>query len=418
MAEGSENLLMITSPIRPEGSASDECGEFASASGKGISIFQDSSSGGRFGDKIRRLWDNFHFPVLIALFSAVITLVFGIMAFEVLTSEMASFPAIFSRWDASHYEAIASSGYSAAADRAFQICFFPLFPFLAALLVLLMGNATLATLLVANVACIAAFYCVYRVGGLEFDEEIAKLSVVCLALFPTAYFFHFGYTESLFVATAAASFLAARKGFWAWAGFFAFLASLTRMTGVVLVPALLVEYLQQAGFQFRRIRLPVLFALSPLLGIGAYLILNAWVFGDPLRFLTLQADVFFKHLDWPWTGFLADWEGLTRTADPTTRMMICAEDIVSFFVVTGLLVWGVFRLRPCYSVYLAGLWVLTFCYSFWMSLPRFLLGMFPAFFLVALVLRGRPLVRFAVGFSCVLLYALGLVQFVRGWWAH
>jgi len=362
-------------------------------------------------------WRRIHFPVLIALMSAVITLCFGVVSFEVLSNERAAFPGIFSRWDASHYEVIATHGYCAGAERGFHICFFPLFPLLAAPLVPLLGSPALALLLVANLFCVIAFACFYRLAEFEFDGEVAKIGVVSLALFPTAYFFHFGYTESLFLAATVAAFLAARRGAWAWAGFFAFAAALTRMTGLALVPALLVEYLQQRDFRVRQVRPSLIFVFAPLLGIGLYLVLNAWVFGDPLRFLSMQAEVFSKRLDWPWVGFLGDWEGLS-TADPTTRIMICCSHLAAFVLATGFLVWSVWRLRPCYSVYLGALWVLTFCYSFWMSLPRFLLGMFPAFFLAAFVLRRRPLVQFAAGFAGVLFYGLGLLQFVRGWWAH
>lgn len=366
---------------------------------------------------IGKFWTGFHFPVLIALMSAVITLGFGVVAFEVLTNERAAFPGIFSRWDASHYEVIATHGYAATAERGFHICFFPLFPLLAAPLVLLLGNSTLALLLVANFFCVIAFAVFYRLAEFEFDGEVAKIGVVSLALFPTAYFFHLGYTESLFLAATVAAFLSARKGAWAWAGFFAFAAALTRMTGLALVPALLVEYLQQRDFRIRQMRPSILCVFTPLLGIALYTVLNACVFGDPLRFLSMQAEVFSKRLDWPWVGFLGDWEGLA-TADPTTRIMICCAHLAAFVLATGFFVWSVWRLRPCYSVYLGALWVLTFCYSFWMSLPRFLLGMFPIFFLAALVLRRRPLVQFFAGFAGTLFYGLGLLQFVRGWWAH
>ena len=365
----------------------------------------------------RNAWRKDRLPVLIALSTAVLTLAYGLIAFQVVSSSWTSWPGIFSRWDACHYETIARLGYNAHPDRAFHICFFPLLPLLAAPFAWLLGDATLATLLVANLATIAGFVCFFRLAAMDFGDEVAGISLVALAIFPTSYFFHLGYTEGLFLATSTTAFLAARKSAWAWAGLFALLASMTRMTGLILVPALFVEYLQQTNFQFRRIRPSILFAFTPLLGQGIYMGLNLYLFGDPLRFLDIQTKTFFKTLSWPWTGFLADWNGLTH-ADPVPRLIESSAHVLTFFFTTGLLIWGFFRLRPCYSVYLCGIWVLTFCYSFWMSLPRFVLGMFPLFFLIAFFVRKKPALQFAAGFASTLLYALLLQQFVRGWWAY
>jgi hypothetical protein len=366
---------------------------------------------------LRGGWRRDRLPVLIAVTTAVFSLAYGLIAFQVTSNSLMDWPGIFSRWDASHYETIARLGYSASPDRAFHICFFPLFPLLAAPFAWLFGNATIATLLVANLAAIAGFVCFHRLAALELGEEAAGISLVALAIFPTAYFFHLGYTESLFLATSTAAFLTARTSAWAWVGLFALLASLTRMTGLVLVPALFVEYLHQTNFQFRRIRPSILFVFTPFVGMAIYMGLNVWLFGDPLRFLDIQAKAFFKSLSWPWVGFLADWSGITH-ADPVPRLIEHSAHVVTFIFSTGLLIWGFFRLRPSYSVYLCGIWILTFCYSFWMSLPRFVLGMFPMFFLIALFLKNKPVLQFAAGFAAMLLYALCLQQFVRGWWAY
>lgn len=367
--------------------------------------------------KLVDAWKKYQFPVLVAVFSSIVTLAFGALIFQVVAKEFPPIPGIFSRWDTCHYEAIARSGYSAAADRAFQICFYPLFPLLAAPLIPLLGNATLAVLLVANLSCVAAFVCMFRLAEIEFGTAIAKLTVVTVAVFPTSYFFHLGYTESLFLAVFSGSLLAARRNCWAWAGALAFLAALSRMPGMTLVPALFIEYLHQRNFDFRRIRPGILFSLAPFAGIAIYLGLNYRTFGDPFRFLALQSQAFYKKLDWPWVGFMQDWNGLW-SADPVSRAMISGPNLAVFFLSTALLIWGFFKLRPCYSICFLGLWFLSFFNSFWMSIPRYILGLPPFFFLIALLLHKRPALQFAAGFTSVLLYGMGLMQFVRGWWAN
>ena len=72
-----------------------------------------------------------------------------------------------------------------------------------------------------------------------------------LLIFPTAYFLHIGYTEALFMALVLGSFLAARTERWWLAGLLGGLAALTRVNGLVLMPALPAEALTQ-WFTIRR----------------------------------------------------------------------------------------------------------------------------------------------------------------------
>jgi len=369
---------------------------------------------------VDRLWQEIRSLrnlVLAGLFAGIITVVFGIAAYQVINDEKVSFSELYCRWDTIHYEAIATGGYAASPEQAYRICFFPLFPFLAAPFVPLVGDATVALVFVANLACIAACVVLHRLAKLEFDREIADTSVLVILVFPTAYFLHVGYTESLFLATSLAAFLSARRGAWMQAGLWAFFATLTRMSGLALLPALLVEYAQQCDFRISRFRWKGLFALAPLLGLAGYMLLNLVVFGDPVKFLELQATHFRRTLDWPWVGLSGDIQGLV-TAGPSVKIVITDSNILVFLLATATVVWSAFRLRPCYTVYAAALWLLTFCYGFWMSLPRHVLVIFPMFFLLAVMVRGKPMLRFGLGFASVLLYALAFQQFVRGYWSQ
>ncbi|MDX2081229.1 MAG: glycosyltransferase family 39 protein [Terrimicrobiaceae bacterium] len=356
-------------------------------------------------------------PVAVAAFAGIATLIFGVVAFEVSSNQRASLPGIFSRWDTPHYESIAANGYSPGSGEDFRICFFPLFPWLARLFLWLPGGATTAVLVVANLACILACLALYRLGRLELGEEGAKAAVLALLAAPVAYFLHLGYTESLFLAGSIGSFLFARRGHWVAAGLCAFVATLTRMTGVALVPALLFEWAHQAGFKPSRLRWSGLAVLSPAAAIGIYLWLNVATFGDPFHFLKMQATHFFREFSWPWIGLMGDVRGLS-TAEPTSVWIICAAHVIAFVLGTAGVIWTAIALRPSYAIYAAGIWILTFCYSFWMSVPRLLFAMFPVFLLAGIALRGRSGLSFCLAFVSLLAYGLGLTQFVRGWWAH
>jgi hypothetical protein len=66
--------------------------------------------------------------------------------------------------------------------------------------------------------------------------------------YPLAFFLVAPYTEGLFLGFAALSLYAARRGIWRWAALWAFLAGLTRPTGIVLLPALGWELGRQRGW--------------------------------------------------------------------------------------------------------------------------------------------------------------------------
>ena len=69
-------------------------------------------------------------------------------------------------------------------------------------------------------------------------SEVANRSVLYLALFPTTLFLVAVYSESLYLALSVAAFLLARRARWGWAGLTIGLATLARVSGVVLLPAL------------------------------------------------------------------------------------------------------------------------------------------------------------------------------------
>jgi Gpi18-like mannosyltransferase len=112
------------------------------------------------------------------------------------------------------------------------------------------------------------------------------------------------YTESLFLALAIMSFYYARKGKWLPACIAGGFLTATRITGMFIIPALMLEYLQQCNWKLSRIRLNALFLLIVPVGILSYFIINFVVNGSPLSFLALQKEVWNKTIASPWQGFM------------------------------------------------------------------------------------------------------------------
>jgi len=317
----------------------------------------------------------------------------------------------WNQWDAPHYLTIAASGYSATANPEY-IVFFPLYPALIRL-----GSVLAEPLLVASVISIActvvAAVGLYRLARLDAPRAVARAAVVLMLVFPTAFAFAAPYTESLFVAAVVWSFLAARRGDWRGSGLLAMVASLARLQGVFLLPALVVEYLLAR----RRIDRRGLWLLLPLVGPIAYLLINLAVFDDPLRFLAMQREFWFHENAMPWVvigGLARDVATRTREVDWATTYLV---PLLGFGLLAVTAAWTIVsrRSRPSYAVY-AIVTLLSLSTLTWpISVARYALGVFPVFLMLG-ALGRRPAVAVAFGAaSAALLLALTVVFALGGW---
>lgn len=158
------------------------------------------------------------------------------------------------QWDAVWYMDIAAHGYSGWQSTAF----FPLYPLLIRFISLFIGpHWLLAALIVNNLATWMGFIALSLLAMQEFgDVNMAWRVMLVAAAYPLAFFLTAPYTEGLFLAFAAFGLYFARRGAWRRAGAMAFLATLTHVTGVILIPPLVWEFARQHGWlDFYRKRL-------------------------------------------------------------------------------------------------------------------------------------------------------------------
>lgn len=195
------------------------------------------------------------------------------------------FPNLWHRWDAGWYTHIAASGYGTGGELQRTIAFYPLYPWLIRLVHVVIPSYPVAALVVSNLVTILGGVMFYRLARLEFERPTALWSLVVLLLFPTGYFFHAPYTEGLFLLLSVAAFYAARRGNWGLAGLLGGAAALTRTPGLLLLPALLVEWFCQP--QEERKAWPNLLWLGCIpAGWLVYLLINFQVYGTPLAFVS------------------------------------------------------------------------------------------------------------------------------------
>jgi len=320
---------------------------------------------------------------------------------------------LWNRWDALNYQKLAVQGYSAVGDMRPTMVFYPLFPWTSRLVAVVVNDYLVSAFLVSTIASIAAGILLYRLVQLDFSRATARLAVWFLFIFPTSYFLHIGYTESLFLMLALGCALAARTERWMLAGLLGALACLTRATGLVLVPALLIE----AGHQYWTTRhwnwqwLSI--ALVPL-GFGGYLWLVYQTAGDPFAFLPIRKEFYHISLAPPWTGVRDAIGSLNRT--PAQAQIVGVQEclFIALGFVSTILTW--IKLRPIYGVWMTGNWLLFTSVSFVASVPRYTLTMFPIFFLFALLARRRLWLVIITVWSLLYL-ALFASLFAWGRWA-
>ncbi|MEY2562534.1 MAG: hypothetical protein QOH88_727 [Verrucomicrobiota bacterium] len=373
--------------------------------------------------ELRSLWRQLRvlrYPLTIALCSTAITFAFGFCAYLVIENHLPpeGFWGIWNRWDAIHYLNVAESGYGgeASGEQRFMIVFLPLFPYSIYFAHLLIPDWHAAGLVVSNLCAAGAFCFCFLLTEKELGRRAARGAVFYLSIFPTAYFFHVAYSESLFLFLTLGAFYYGRQGRWLPCALLGMLSTGSRLSGLAVMLPLAFEYFQQKKFKWREVRWDcALLGLIPL-GFVAYLYLNYHYFGDPLKFLQFQREHWYRALSSPLEAL--QWDlAKVWTNEPIERVMQHGSLLVAFALGTGGLVGAAFRLRPCYTIYMAISWVLIYCDTFTLCSPRYLLTLFPLFMLLGQWGR-RDWVHYGVTVSSLMFYGLFATQFARGWWAH
>ena len=317
------------------------------------------------------------------------------------------------QWDARHYLYLATHGYGAVGDARNLIAFFPLYPALISAVSAVGLPARTSALLISNVAGVVAAILLYEVARVDGHERAAWRAAAFFTVFPTAYFLLVGYTEALFCALTFGSVLAARRQRWLWAGLLGGLAAASRLTGLALLPFLLIE-LVAARRALRSLWRLIVPPLLVALGFCTYLLTNLLVLGDPLAFVAVQRDHWAHSLAAPWRGLAGAVNGITWRV-PWEKLTVGGGEIaggIAAYLATGL---SWLRLRPADAVYATVVTVMVTFLPFWLSIPRYLLGMYPLFLLAGRITR-RWLYLPLVALSFVALVVFGLA-FGRGYWA-
>jgi hypothetical protein len=362
-------------------------------------------------------------PVLLVLATRAVFLAVAYAGSILLTATEkghASFPGMWERYDALHYENIARHGYTGLGSDPNETAFFPLFPLAIRAFSALGLSEVAAGLLIAAAASMVAGVYLYRLAVESFDEGAGGRAVLYLMLFPTAVFLIAPYTEPLFLAGAVPAFYYARRGQWGRSALPAAVAVATRVTGVFLVFGLIAEFVRQRRFDRRSIwRAAGSLAIGclPLAAFAAYL---WWAKGNPLDFVAAEHRGWHRELISPVSAFLSTWRvfwnaqlgGIPVTTGPRLvwfgELAAAAAGVLFTVVAVRRREWG-------YAVFMGSLMaVLLVDGPTYLSLPRMLLTLFPIPLLLAGMVRERPLLHQVILSVFAILATFGVLVYTGG----
>ncbi len=359
-------------------------------------------------------------------------LLLGVVALWAINGSLPSLLEPWHRWDAPHYTDIAIWGYRAVdpgnlaypgyaqdfpGDLDLYIVFFPLFPGLTAAVLALVGDPVVSAFIVSTIASLFVAPMLYRLVSADLGPSIGIKAAAFLLVFPTAYFIHIGYTESLFLALAFGSMWLARTNRWWAAGIVGGLAALTRANGLILIPTLAVEaWLQWRADPARRLQADWLAIAGVAIGFGVYLWVNWTVYGDAFAFSEIQSNHWFKDLSPPWEGIAGMIDWTTRTDADNAFMlgwMELAFTALGAIASVATAIW----LRPSWGVWMIGNWLLIVGTGFVMSVPRYSLVLFGIFAWSALLAQRWRRAGWLLGAASAVSMAYFTWRFATGVWA-
>jgi len=331
-------------------------------------------------------------------------------------------------FDGVHYLTIASKGYF---GTAFIQAFFPVFPLLISFIQHFFVYKLLSFVMILVFQVIILYFLLILFMSLiniDKKSNVSYWSVVALLFFPTSFFFGAIYGEGIFLFFIFASLLAARKRYWWVAGLFGAFASATRIVGVAIWPALLIElWLQQSKTEvtvenivsfIKIFQLKILAVSLSFLGLFIYMFYLWKNFNDPLYFFHVQSlfgagressIVLLPQVVWRYFKILT-------TVPFDLKFYAYLQEFAVSMLFLGLLVFCWKKIRFSYLVFSVLVYLLPTLTGTFSSMPRYVLVCFPVFILIGEWLSKYPKIRPYYFFISGLFAVVNTILFIQGYW--
>jgi hypothetical protein len=371
------------------------------------------------------------FPIAIWLAQRAYLQAIGSATVAVAGVPAHSRPGVFGtyfNWDSGWLGCIAASGYFGPAcgngATAQRFAFFPLYPLLSRGVAELSsgGEASVIALtfgmwLVAAAGSLVCVIAIYRLAALDREVGTARRAALLFAFGPYSLFLVASYSESTYLAFAILAWYFGRRGRWLSCGVAGLLATLSRASGIFLVPALLVLYITERRRADQPLRIGQLACvLASALGVVGYWVWLAVRTGDLMAWFHAQGEGWNRKTQWPWLTLINQGIHVLREPRPDWQIQAVLESIFAVLLVIAVVCFV--RRRAWAEATLVGFTSLSLMTSTsYLSLARNTLTLFPCAILLADVLdRSRRLFWLVFVTSSALL-TFNAIQFALGHWA-
>jgi len=341
------------------------------------------------------LWDDTHFQKLLH------------WPFDSSAAHLSSHLAT---WDSPHYLRLAQEGYVSGSPSC---AFYPLLP---ALIrgcgVLVGGRPLLGGLILVNVLSVAALLLFHALVERYHGRPVANMALTLLVAFPGAVFFHFIYTESLFLLLLVLFFRSLLAGDFSRASVVAFFLPLTKAIGVFCLAPLAVELWRR-----KRPWWDYIWMVLPLLGYATYFGIMFTSTGNPME--GFEAQRFYPNQ--PSVQHVFDLIGAAYSfldADDLHSQTSSTLDRL-FFLVFAASLYPIWKLNKTYFAYAFFAGTVPAFASWYVSYTRNVMMCLPLFIVLSIALE-RCKERWLVYYWVALLAAAQgflLFRFVNFRWA-
>ncbi len=295
---------------------------------------------------------------------------------------------VWQRWDALHYQLIATHGYNAKSLEPFA----PLYPLLIRISAYFLGNNVLLSgLLVSSLFCLLTFLAFLALAKMELGtQKKAQQALLYLAFFPTAFFLFAPYSESIYLLGAILCMKSLRQQKWVASGLWGILAACARLPGALLILPALYEAWMEWKKNHRKLAW-----ISPFLifiGTGlfpVYLWLSLRI--PPWAIFQTQDSAYHRSLSLPGVNL---WYAV-RNIFSGIFPLVNGPDLVFalLFIAGTIIVWK--KLPIVYGIYTTSFMILylsttTFPYALY-SLSRFVLVLFPVFMSLPILIKNEKI---------------------------
>ncbi len=323
------------------------------------------------------------------------------------------------RWDAGWYRSISVDGYFwDRATGAGNAAFFPLYPILVRVLAATGLPFFWAATVLSHAAFFASVVLLQRLQTLRSGSHAGQFELFALITFPWAFFLLAPYSEALFLALALGAFLAAHTHRWGLVALLGFLAGLTRLFGLALVPPLLLlafrrdpaSVAPRATAWFPR----AIAAIAPAVGFASFASWLAFRFRDPLAFLHAQQSGWGRGTGW--AGLQASIRAVAdNIRDRGWLHLGPAVDLSVVLLLFAAVAYAIRSRRLVDAAYASSGLALILVSGSLLSAGRYALVLFPVFGLLAALGRRPVLWAGYLAASCALQIYL-ILRFVNNLW--